>query len=243
MSNSQSSERATFSSRRAFMFAAIGSAVGLGNIWRFPYIAFDNGGGAFILPYLVALLTAGIPLLLLDYAIGHRYRGSPPLAFRRLGRLFEPMGWWNFLTNVIICIYYAVIVGWAASYAYYSLTSAWGADPQAFFFKDFLQMADAKDLGLDFVGKVAGPLIAVWVFTLAIMALGVQKGVAGSSTFFMPLLVVMFVIMVGIALTLPGAAKGLDALFTPDWSRLADPKVWVAAYGRSSSRSPSVSAS
>ena len=85
------------------------------------------------------------------------------------------MGWWNFLTNVIICIYYAVIVGWAASYAYYSFTSAWGADPQAFFFKDFLQMADAKDLGLDFVGKVAGPLIAVWVFTLVIMALGVQK--------------------------------------------------------------------
>ena len=232
MSNSQSSERATFSSRRAFMFAAIGSAVGLGNIWRFPYIAFDNGGGAFVLPYLVALLTAGIPLLLLDYAIGHRYRGSPPLAFRRLGRWFEPVGWWNFLTNVIICIYYAVIVGWAASYAYYSFTSAWGADPQAFFFKDFLQMADAKDLGLDFVGKVAGPLIAVWVFTLAIMALGVQKGVAGASTFFMPLLVVMFVIMVGIALTLPGAAKGLDALFTPDWSRLADPKVWVAAYGQ-----------
>lgn len=243
MSNSQSSERATFSSRRAFMFAAIGSAVGLGNIWRFPYIAFDNGGGAFVLPYLVALLTAGIPLLLLDYAIGHRYRGSPPLAFRRLGRWFEPVGWWNFLTNVIICIYYAVIVGWAASYAYYSFTSAWGADPQAFFFKDFLQMADAKDLGLDFVGKVAGPLIAVWVFTLAIMALGVQKGVAGASTFFMPLLVVMFVIMVGIALTLPGAAKGLDALFTPDWSRLADPKVWVAAYGQISSRSPSASAS
>ena len=211
MSNSQSSERATFSSRRAFMFAAIGSAVGLGNIWRFPYIAFDNGGGAFVLPYLVALLTAGIPLLLLDYAIGHRYRGSPPLAFRRLGRLFEPMGWWNFLTNVIICIYYAVIVGWAASYAYYSLTSAWGADPQAFFFKDFLQMADAKDLGLDFVGKVAGPLIAVWVFTLAIMALGVQKGVAGASTFFMPLLVVMFVIMVGIALTLPISSAAICA--------------------------------
>ena len=98
-------KRETFSGRNAFIMAAIGSAVGLGNIWRFPYIAFDNGGGAFVLPYLVALLTAGIPLLLLDYAIGHRYRGSPPLAFRRLGRLFEPMGWWNFLTNVIICIY------------------------------------------------------------------------------------------------------------------------------------------
>ena len=96
------------------MVAAIGSAVGLGNIWRFPYIAFENGGGAFLLPYLVALLTAGIPLLLLDYAIDHRYRGSAPLAFRRLGRWFEPVGWWNVMTNVIICIYYAVIIGWSA---------------------------------------------------------------------------------------------------------------------------------
>ena len=78
MSNPQNPKRETFSSRRAFMFAAIGSAVGLGNIWRFPYVAYKNGGGAFILPYLVALLTAGIPLLFLDYAVGHRYRGSPP---------------------------------------------------------------------------------------------------------------------------------------------------------------------
>jgi Sodium:neurotransmitter symporter family. len=77
VSEQQQSQRETFSSRKAFMFAAIGSAVGLGNIWRFPYVAYDNGGGAFIIPYLIALITAGIPLLLLDYAIGHRYRGSP----------------------------------------------------------------------------------------------------------------------------------------------------------------------
>ena len=232
MSDSKTNERATFNNRRAFMVAAIGSAVGLGNIWRFPYIAFENGGGAFLLPYLVALLTAGIPLLLLDYAIGHRYRGSPPLAFRRLGRWFEPVGWWNVMANIIICIYYAVIIGWSASYAYYSLNAAWGADPQAFFFKDFLNMAGPEALGLDFVGKVVGPLIGVWLFTCIIMALGVQKGVAGASSFFMPLLLIMFIIMVGISLTLPGAAKGLDALFTPDWSKLSDPKVWVAAYGQ-----------
>ena len=127
MSNPQNPKRETFSSRRAFMFAAIGSAVGLGNIWRFPYVAYKNGGGAFILPYLVALLTAGIPLLFLDYAVGHRYRGSPPLAFRRLDRRFETIGWWNVLVNVLIGLYYAVILGWAASYTYYSLNAAWGA--------------------------------------------------------------------------------------------------------------------
>ena len=227
-----SSKRETFASRRAFMLAAIGSAVGLGNIWRFPYIAYDNGGGAFIIPYLIALLTAGIPLLFLDYAIGHRYRGSPPLAFRRMGRWLEPFGWWNVLANVIICIYYAVIIGWAASYTYYALTGAWGSDPQAFFFKEYLHMAEGADVSLNFVGKVLGPLLGVWLFTLLILALGVQKGVARASSFFMPLLVVMFMVMVGIALTLPGAAKGLDALFTPDWSKLSNPGVWVAAYGQ-----------
>ncbi|MBF0804091.1 sodium-dependent transporter [Neisseria sp. WF04] len=232
MSDSNQSKRETFSSRKAFMFAAIGSAVGLGNIWRFPYVAYDNGGGAFIVPYLIALLTAGIPLLFLDYAIGHRYRGSPPLAFRRINRALEPFGWWNVLANVIICIYYAVIIGWAASYTYYSLVGAWGADPQAFFFKDYLHMADGASVGFDFVGKVLGPLVGVWIFTFLILALGVQKGVARSSSFFMPLLVVMFLIMVAIALTLPGAAKGLDALFTPDWSKLSNPGVWVAAYGQ-----------
>ena len=75
----------SFNSRNYFILAAIGSAVGLGNIWRFPYVAYSNGGGAFILPYLIALLSAGIPLLFFDYAIGHRYRGSAPLALRRLG--------------------------------------------------------------------------------------------------------------------------------------------------------------
>ena len=81
MSNTAKTTRETFSGRKAFILAAIGSAVGLGNIWRFPYTAYENGGGAFIVPYIIALLTAGIPLLFLDYAIGHRHRGSAPLAF------------------------------------------------------------------------------------------------------------------------------------------------------------------
>lgn len=225
-------KRETFANRRAFIFAAIGSAVGLGNIWRFPYITYNNGGGAFIIPYLVALLTAGIPLLFLDYALGHRYRGAAPLAFRRLNKAFEPFGWWNVLTNVIICIYYAVILGWAASYTYFSLNSAWGQDPASFLFKNYLQMADEVKVGFDFVGGIVGPLIGVWLLALLIMALGVQKGVARASTILMPLLIIMFVMLVGISLTLPGATKGLDALFTPNWAKLREPGVWIAAYGQ-----------
>ena len=90
----------------------------------------------------------------------------------------------------------------------------------------------AQGASFDFVGLVTGPLIAVWVVALLVLALGVQKGIAKSSSILMPVLVVMFVALVVYSLTLPGATKGLDALFTPDWSKLADPSVWIAAYGQ-----------
>ncbi|WP_439236468.1 sodium-dependent transporter [Lonepinella koalarum] len=227
------STRETFSGRRAFILAAIGSAVGLGNIWRFPYTTYENGGGAFIIPYLIALLTAGIPLLFLDYAIGHRHRGGAPLSYRRFSKHFETFGWWQVMVNVIIGIYYAVVLGWAATYTYFSFTKAWGDKPVDFFVGEFLKMGDiAQGVSFEFVGMVVGPLIAVWIIALAVLALGVQKGIAKSSSILMPLLVVMFLILVISSLFLPGAAKGLDALFTPDWSKLSDPSVWIAAYGQ-----------
>ena len=236
MSNQQTSvakpKRETFSGQKAFIFAAIGSAVGLGNIWRFPYVTYDNGGGAFIIPYLVALLTAGIPLLFLDYAIGHKYRGSAPLSFRRMNPKFETFGWWQVLINIIIGIYYAVILGWSASYTYFSLNKAWGSNHADFFFKEYLRMADGAGVSMDFVSAVTLPQIGVWAFILIVMALGVQKGVGKSSAFFMPLLTVMFGILVVSSLFLPGAAKGLDALFTPNWDKLREPAVWIAAYGQ-----------
>lgn len=116
--------REVFSSRYVFMLAAIGSAVGLGNIWRFPYIAYDNGGGAFLIPYIIALLTAGIPLLFLDFALGHRYRGSAPLTFRRFKKRTESLGWVQVGIAFFITIYYAVIIAWAGLYAIKSLTQA-----------------------------------------------------------------------------------------------------------------------
>ncbi|OOS00461.1 sodium-dependent transporter [Canicola haemoglobinophilus] len=226
-------KRETFSGRRAFIIAAIGSAVGLGNIWRFPYTTYENGGGAFIIPYLIALLTSGIPLLFLDYAIGHRHRGGAPLSYRRFSPHFETFGWWQVLVNVIIGIYYAVVLGWAASYTYFSISGAWGDKPIDFFLHEFLKMGDiTQGVSFEFVGVVTGPLIAVWLVALGILALGVQKGIAKSSSILMPILVVMFMVLVVSSLFLPGATKGLDALFTPNWSKLADPSVWIAAYGQ-----------
>lgn len=223
--------RGAFSSRRVFILAAIGSAVGLGNIWRFPYVAYENGGGAFLLPYLVALLTAGIPFLLLDYAIGHRNRGSAPLSFARLRRGAEGLGWWQVGICAVIAVYYAAVIAWALRYTFFSLDQAWGSDPEAFFFGDVLQ---AGDVGVtaDVVPGVLVPLAVVWVVVLVVMALGVQRGIGATSVVFIPVLVLAFGALVVQALLLPGATAGLDAFFTPDWATLTSASVWAAAFGQ-----------
>ena len=230
----QTHKREAFGSRNVFILSAIGSAVGLGNIWRFPYVAYEGGGGAFLIPYLCALLTAGIPLLFFDYAIGHRFRGSAPLAFRRLHRAAEPLGWWQVLICVVIAVYYAVIVAWAAMYTWFSAQLAWGpGNENDFFFIDFLQMGDVAATGVstDFVPQVGVPLLAVWLVVIVIMALGVKRGIGAANMVLMPLLTVMFAILVVQSLFLPGAMEGLNAFFTPNWAALADPGVWASAYG------------
>lgn len=224
--------REQWGTRAGFLMAAIGSAVGLGNIWRFPYIAYDNGGGAFLVPYLIALLTAGIPLLILEYSIGHRYRSSAPLAYRRIWRPAEAIGWWQVAICFVIAIYYGAIIAWSASYVWFSLTQAWGQDPDTFFFTDYLQMSQTPGAITGFVPGVAWPIIGVWVVVLAILALGIRQGIEKANKVFIPLLVVLFLILVVQALTLDGSTLGLDALFTPDWGAMLDGGVWIAAYGQ-----------
>ncbi|MFC1229693.1 sodium-dependent transporter [Streptomyces sp. Sce081] len=227
-----SPSREQWGSRAGFLFAAIGSAIGLGNIWRFPAVAYENGGGAFLLPYLVALLTAGIPLLVLEYSIGHKYRKSPPAAFRKLSGPAEAIGWWQVAICFVVAAYYAVIIAWAVRYVGYSFGEQWGGDANAFFFGDFLQAAETPGVMSSYVDGVLWPLIAVWVVVLVILALGIRNGIEKANKFFIPLLVLFFGVLVVRALTLDGAAEGLDGLFRPDWSALGDGSVWVAAYGQ-----------
>ncbi|GAB3465449.1 sodium-dependent transporter [Streptomonospora sediminis] len=224
--------REQWGTRTGFLLAAIGSAVGLGNIWRFPYVAYDNGGGAFLVPYLVALLTAGIPLLILEYSLGHRYRASPPAAFRRLSRPAEPLGWWQVAICFVISVYYAVIVAWGVRYAGFSLTQQWGEDTEAFLFEDFLNVAPAPGGIGAYVPGVALPLIGVWIVVLVVLAMGVRRGIEWANRIFIPLLAVLFLILVIQSLFLEGAMSGLDAFFAPDWSAITDGGVWVAAYGQ-----------
>ncbi len=224
--------REQWGTRAGFLLAAIGSAIGLGNIWRFPAVAYDNGGGAFFLPYVFALLTAGIPLLALEYAIGHRFRGSAPLAFRRLHARAEWLGWWQIAISLVIASYYAVIVAWAGSYTVFAATEAWADDPEDFFFGSYLQQtAEAGALG-GLVPAVVVPLVAVWAVVLIVLLRGVRRGIELANRIMIPTLVITFLVLVVRAVSLPGAAGGLDAFFRPDFAGLFEPAVWVAAYGQ-----------
>ena len=223
--------REQWGSRTGFLLAAIGSAVGLGNIWRFPAEAYKNGGGAFLLPYLIALLTAGLPLLIMEYGVGRKYRKSPPLAMRNLSKSAEAIGWWQVAICFVIASYYSVILAWALRYTGFSFSKDWGSDAEGFFLNDFLQSGE-PGMPSSFVGGIFWPMLAIWVVVMVILWLGVRRGIEIANRIFMPTLVLFFGALVVRAVTLDGAAKGLDAFFAPDWGALTDGSVWVAAYGQ-----------
>ena len=230
-------DREQWGTRAGFILAAVGSAVGLGNIWRFPYVAYENGGGAFFVPYLFALLTAGIPLLIMEFTMGHKYRGSAPLSYARMNKKTEWIGWWQVAIAFVISTYYSVIIAWAMAYTYFSIGLQWGTDTGGFLMEGYLQRVDlvngaAIGSAGSLVPGVLIPLLLVWVITLGILFKGVKKGIEVANRIFIPTLLVMFIIIVIRSLTLEGAALGLNALFKPDWSKIASPGVWVAAYGQ-----------
>lgn len=222
-------QRENWSGRTGFIIAAIGSAVGLGNIWRFPYVAYDNGGGAFMVPYLIALLTAGIPLLFLDYIIGHKYRTAAPRAYKKFSPSGQFVGWWQTLVSFVIAIYYAAVIVWAGSYMFFSFGQKWGEDTTNFFVSDFVR--HTGDLTSVFVPQMFIGLVIVWAVSILIMFGGIRKGVELANKICLPLLLVLFGIMVYKAVNLPGAIVGLNAFFEPNWVKMKDPNVWLAAYG------------
>ena len=224
--------REQWGTRVGFILAAMGSAIGLGNLWRYPYIAYENGGGAFLVPYFIALLTAGIPILILEYSLGHSTQGSAPRAFRSISRGWEWLGWGQVMVAFFIATYYMAILGWALSYTYFSIGTQWGDDTDAFFFETYL------DAGEDFwaIGglqlNVLIPVLIMWAAVYFVLRRGVRRGIETASKILIPLLILMIFALVIRGVTLPGATEGLNVLLTPDFSSLLDGTVWIAAYGQ-----------
>ena len=224
--------RGQWGTRAGFILAAIGSAVGLGNIWRFPYMVASNGGGAFMIVFLIAMLTGGIPIMILEFSIGHKTHRSAPGALKFLNTKWEWLGWLQVFTCFAIVIYYSVIIAWSLSYGLFSLQGLkWGTDTAAFFTGEYLKLESGFSLG-SFNLSVAIPLIIVWVIIFASVIGGVKDGIEKANKIFMPLLAILVVIILIRGITLPGALAGLDYMFKPDFSKLLNPQVWIAAYGQ-----------
>ena len=225
--------RERWASRPAFVLAAIGSAVGLGNLWRFPYVAYKNGGGAFLIPYFVAILTAGIPLMILEFGLGHIMQGSAPAALRKVHRRLEWVGWWALIVGSLISFYYAVVMAWCWNYLWHSFTVAWGSTPGSagsFFGKVLGASKGPGDLGDIRLPVVLG-LALTWLAIFLIISRGVGR-VGKVVLLTVPLPVILIIILMIRGLTLPGSLDGLAFYLTPDWSKLTDPNVWLAAYGQ-----------
>lgn len=223
--------RERWDSRTAFIIAAIGSAVGLGNVWRFPYVAYENGGGAFLIPYFAALFTAGIPLVILEFGLGQKYQGSAPLALFRAKPKFEWVGWWALGVCAVIAVYYVVIMAWCWNYIYFSLAQSWQPDADAFFYRKFLNISSGPgELGSISLPVVIG-LALTWGAIYWIICKGVGRvGKVVMITVPLPALLMGILFLRGI--TLPGAIDGLKYYLTPDFSKLLDPNIWLAAYGQ-----------
>jgi NSS family neurotransmitter:Na+ symporter len=226
-------KREQWKSQFGFLLAAVGSAIGLGNVWRFSYMAHEHGGGAFLIPYIAALLTAGIPLLILEFGLGHERIGSAPLAYAKINRRWEWLGWWSVIFVMFgINLYYTVIISWCINFFVLSFDLGWGTDPESFFFEEFLQLSDSPSE----IGQTRTPIligvIFVWFLNWCIVYRGVQKGIEMANKIFMPLLLALTTFLVFWSLSLEGSVAGIKYYLTPEYHILKDPKVWIAAYSQ-----------
>ena len=219
-------------SNLSFLLAMIGSAVGLGNIWRYPYVLYSNGGGAFFIPYIVAILIMGIPFLILEYGVGYNFKSSFPKAVKSISKKWEYLGWFLPVAVFMILIYYSAILGWDGFYVIISAFKGWGADPNAYFTGSFLQANDTLSGLGTFVPFVAIAMLVGWVIMWVISHTDLEKGLGRVSKVLVPLLFAIMIFIVLFSLTLPGAGIGLAELYNPDWSLLLNFNIWMAAFGQ-----------
>jgi len=238
--------RERWNSRTAFVMAAVGSAVGLGNVWRFPVTCYRHGGGAFFIPYFVALLTAGVPLMILEYGIGQMMQGSAPRALAKINRHTEWVGWFSLLVGLVISIYYAVIMAYSVEYLIYAVrglfsggTMPWSSAPEgftgtyeaAFFARAVRNHSSSASEMWRLVWPLVGGLAVTWGAVYLILCRGVRR-VGKVVMLTVPLPVLVLAILAVRGLTLPGAADGIIYYLTPNFEALKDPATWLAAYGQ-----------
>lgn len=227
MTRKTESAQGSWSGRLAFILAATGSAVGLGNIWKFPYITGENGGGAFVLVYLICIAAIGVPIMMAEIMLGRRGRQNPVSTMEQLAEdegaspLWRFVGWLGIAAGIMIFSYYSVIAGWALAFFVDALSGVF------------------HNISADAAGQHFGNLLGSWesllfwhsiftVMTVFIVARGVRSGLEKAVSLLMPLLLMMLVLMVGYAMHEGEFIHGLHFLFDPDFSKLSGEAILTA---------------
>jgi NSS family neurotransmitter:Na+ symporter len=227
MTDTKKSIHGEWSSRFAFILAATGSAVGLGNIWKFPYITGENGGGAFVLVYLLCVVVIGIPIMIAEIMMGRRGRQSPINTMEDLAEEAQAnnkwhyLGWMGVIAGFLILSYYSVIAGWALSYVVKAFLGAFSG-------------GDATEIKSLFDNLVASPVqLVFWhtvfmVATMAVVVRGVRGGLEKAVRFLMPTLFIILILLVGYAMTTGYYQQGLSFMFSPDFSEIDSDAILTA---------------
>lgn len=219
------SERGHFGSKIGIVLATAGSAVGLGNVWRFPYMAGENGGAAFILIYIGCILLLGLPGMISEFIVGRHAQTNAARAYDKLsgGRPWKLVGYLGILTSTIILGFYAVVAGWCLQYLYASILGHVQGDAQ--YVKDYFVTFSTHPLKPVVWG------VAFVLITHVVIVLGVRRGIERASKWLMPILLLLLLVLVGASCVLPGSIEGVRFLLQPDFSKLSS-SVFLEALGQ-----------
>ncbi len=229
-----SSSATTWGSQAGYIWSLIGSAVGFANILSFSAQAYKNGGGAFLIPYFIAMLILGIPLLMLEGIIGYRFKAPLVTAYGSTwGKLGKTLGWLAVIACLSIGGFYIVLTGYSVAYVYFSATNAIPEDTKHFFVHTFLKTTPS----LSEFGQLSIPLfistLGVATLTWLVLVRNVKDGIERICSFFMPLLAVIVAVFAAVAIfALPGGSQGLFYYLNPDFSKLLDPSLWRDVFGQ-----------
>ncbi len=210
-------------SKLGFIMAALGMAIGTGNIWRFPRVVSQNGGGAFIIAWLVFLFTWSMPLIIIEFSIGNHFKKGILSSFKEgMGEKFTWMGSYVALVSTAILFYYAVVTGWCLKYLYGSIFNFKSLSKPEHYWQGFT--SSYQPIFFDAIALSLGAIV---------IAYGISGGIEKVNKIIIPSLFIILIVGVVRALTLPGGLKGLNFLFNPDFSKLKDYNVWLQALTQS----------
>jgi len=222
--------RERWTSRTIFLLAAISSAIGLGNVWRFPYLAHKFGGGAFLIPYLICLLIIGVPMLVLEFAIGEKLQQGAVGSFRKINKRLSGIGFVALFSGFVISIYYVVIIAWSVLYMLRSFTAKlpWADNASTYFFTEVLHLSK----GIETLGGINWPIFFVLLLVWVIILLSVWEGSKSLGKVVLvttPLPIILLTVLFIRGITLEGSLAGIIQYIRPDFAALLDPNVWAAA--------------